>query len=233
MNQNVAKIGTPAPGNLETTRRQPARQRGAGHRRAGGSASSRVAWWSSRADYGLLYGKLSDAEAAKVIAALDDAKVPYKIGSGGSSILVPGGQGLPHADATRRARAFRAGDGVGFEIFDKPNFGISDFVQRANYIRAVAGRTGPHHRADRRGRERPRDDRAAGKPAAARQGQTPDRLGLRPRARQHPARTRRPSIPSASSSPIPSRASSRTSSPWWTTSATCSPRTSTTIRSSA
>jgi flagellar M-ring protein FliF len=28
---------------------------------------------------------------------------------------------------------------VGFEIFDKPNFGISDFVQRANYLRALQG----------------------------------------------------------------------------------------------
>ncbi len=31
------------------------------------------------------------------------------------------------------------GEGVGFEIFDKANFGISDFVQRANYTRAVQG----------------------------------------------------------------------------------------------
>jgi flagellar M-ring protein FliF len=101
-------------------------------------AVSGVAWWSSRAEYSLLYGKLSDAEASKVIAALDDAKVPYKIGSGGNSILVPAekvhvmrmqlaGKGIPR------------GDGVGFEIFDKPNFGISDFVQRANYIRALQG----------------------------------------------------------------------------------------------
>lgn len=97
-----------------------------------------VSWWSSRTEYGLLYGKLSDAEASKVIAALDDAKVPYKIGSGGSSILVP----------TERVHVMRMqlagkniprGDGVGFEIFDKQNFGISDFVQRANYIRALQG----------------------------------------------------------------------------------------------
>jgi len=47
---------------------------------------SALAFWSSRAEYSLLYGKLSDSESAKVIAALDDAKVPYKIGSGGSSI---------------------------------------------------------------------------------------------------------------------------------------------------
>ncbi len=97
-----------------------------------------LAFWSSRTEYSLLYGRLSDSEAAKVIAALDDAKVPYKVGAGGSSILVPtekvhlmrmqlAGRGIPR------------GDGIGFEIFDKPNFGISDFVQRANYVRAVQG----------------------------------------------------------------------------------------------
>ncbi len=97
-----------------------------------------IAWWSSRTPYSLLYGRLSSAEAGKVVAALDAAKVPYKIGEGGSAILVPqekvysvrmqlAGQGIPNSD------------GVGFEIFDKPNFGISDFVQRADYIRAMDG----------------------------------------------------------------------------------------------
>jgi len=28
---------------------------------------------------------------------------------------------------------------VGFEIFDKGNFGVSDFVQRTNYLRALQG----------------------------------------------------------------------------------------------
>ncbi len=97
-----------------------------------------VAYWSSQTPYSLLYGKLSSTEAGKVISALDNAKVPYKIGAGGSSILVPedkvyslrmqlASQGIPNSE------------GVGFEIFDKPNFGISDFVQRADYIRAVDG----------------------------------------------------------------------------------------------
>ncbi|HLP76567.1 MAG TPA: flagellar M-ring protein FliF, partial [Candidatus Paceibacterota bacterium] len=94
-----------------------------------------IAFWSSRADYGLLYGKLSDTESAKVIAALDDAKVPYKIGTGGSSIMIPADK-VYLMRMQLAGRGIPQGDGVGFEIFDKPNFGISDFVQRANYIRA-------------------------------------------------------------------------------------------------
>lgn len=97
-----------------------------------------LALWSSRGDYGLLYGRLSDSEAAKVVAALDDAKVPYKVGAGGGSILVPADK-VHLMRMQLAARGIPQGDGVGFEIFDKPNFGISDFVQRANYVRAVQG----------------------------------------------------------------------------------------------
>src|SRR5688572_6344284 len=94
--------------------------------------------WSSRPDYVLLYGKLDDAEASKVMASLDDAKVPYTTGRGGSSILVPSDK-VYQIRAQLAAKGIPRGEGVGFEIFDKPNFGISDFVQRANYLRAVQG----------------------------------------------------------------------------------------------
>jgi flagellar M-ring protein FliF len=95
-----------------------------------------LAFWSSRADYGLLYGGLSDSEASKVLSALDDEKVPYKTGNG--SIYVPADK-IYTLRMQLAGRGIPSGDGVGFEIFDKPNFGISDFVQRANYVRAVEG----------------------------------------------------------------------------------------------
>src|SRR3954463_2849413 len=88
MNQNLSKLG----GQL----RAIWSQLGAGQRLTVGAATfvlaaglAAIALWSSRGDYGLLYGRLSDSESSKVIAALDDAKVPYKIGAGGSSIMVP------------------------------------------------------------------------------------------------------------------------------------------------
>lgn len=95
-----------------------------------------LVFWSSRADYTLLYGGLSDAEAGKVVSALNDAKVPYK--ASGGSIFVAADK-VYTMRMQLAGRGIPQGDGVGFEIFDKPNFGISDFVQRANYIRAVQG----------------------------------------------------------------------------------------------
>ena len=108
MNQNLSKLGAQL--------RDIWKQLGAAQRVSVLSATvvlmvglGSLAFWSSRGDYGLLYGRLSDGEAAKVIAALDDAKVPYKVGSGGSSILVPtekvhvmrmqlAGHGIPRGD---------------------------------------------------------------------------------------------------------------------------------------
>jgi len=136
MNQNLSKLGKQLQdiwGQLGTSQRLSVAA--ATFVLIAGLAAISV--WSSHTDYGLLYGGLSDGEASKVTAALDDAKVPYKVSSGGT-VMVPtekiyalrmqlAGKGIPQ------------GDGVGFEIFDKPNFGISDFVQRANYTRALQG----------------------------------------------------------------------------------------------
>ena len=137
MNQNLSKLG----GQLKAIWSQL----GAGQRLTVAAATfvfvaglTAIALWSSHGDYGLLYGRLSDTEAAKVIAALDDAKVPYKIGAGGSSILIPQDK-IYQLRMQLAGRGIPQGDGVGFEIFDKQNFGISDFVQRANYVRAVQG----------------------------------------------------------------------------------------------
>jgi flagellar M-ring protein FliF len=96
-----------------------------------------VAMWSGREDYAVLFGNLGDAEASKVVNALEEAKIPYKARSGGT-ISVP-------ADKVHSLRIQLAGKGIpgggttGFSLFDKPNFGISDFVQRINYLRAIQG----------------------------------------------------------------------------------------------
>jgi flagellar M-ring protein FliF len=97
-----------------------------------------LAVWSSHADYALLYGKLDETESAKVVAALEESKVPYKVNQSGGSILVPADR-VYQLRMQMASKGIPQGQGVGFEIFDKANFGISDFVQHANYARAVQG----------------------------------------------------------------------------------------------
>lgn len=95
-----------------------------------------LVWWSSRADYSLLYGRVDEAEAAKIVAVLDDAKVPYRLGQG--AIYVPANK--VHAMRMQMAtKGIRKSGEAGFEILDKTGFGLSEQAQRVNYQRAVQG----------------------------------------------------------------------------------------------
>ncbi|HEY1107219.1 MAG TPA: flagellar basal-body MS-ring/collar protein FliF, partial [Opitutaceae bacterium] len=100
-----------------------------------------VVLWSQRPDYQLLYARLGEKDVSAVVTHLQSQNISYQITAGGSAIMVPSkmvhklrmdlaGKGVP------------SGDGVGFEIFDKGQFGLSDFVQRTNYLRAVQGELG-------------------------------------------------------------------------------------------
>ena len=94
--------------------------------------------WSHRSQMQLLYGRLGEKDIAEVLTAVQAAGVQYEIGSGGNSVYVPGDQ-VHKLRMQLAAKGVPAGEGVGFEIFDRANFGISDFVQRTNYVRALQG----------------------------------------------------------------------------------------------
>jgi len=101
---------------------------------------SAVVYFASKPKLTLLYGGLAPAEAAKVVEYLDSKKITYDVSDGGRAVMVPAqdvysirlglaSQGIPTM----------SDGGVGFELFDKPTFGESDFMQRANYYRALEG----------------------------------------------------------------------------------------------
>jgi flagellar M-ring protein FliF len=101
---------------------------------------SAVVYFASKPRLTLLYGGLAPAEAGKVTEYLDSKKITYDVSDGGRAIMVPAqdvysarmglaSQGIPTLSDS----------GVGFELFDKPTFGESDFMQRANYYRALQG----------------------------------------------------------------------------------------------
>lgn len=100
-----------------------------------------IVLWSSRPRMQLLYGRLDAQEMSEVVRIVEERGVNYELKQSGSSIFVPSDQvhGLRMSLASE---GVPSGGSVGFEIFDQGNFGISDFVQRTNYIRAVQGELG-------------------------------------------------------------------------------------------
>lgn len=94
--------------------------------------------WSRQPDYQLLYGRLSDKDTAAIVTMLQSQNIPHQISPGGGSIYVPAEQ-VHRLRMDLAGKGLPSGDGVGFEIFDKGQFGLSDFVQRTNYTRAIQG----------------------------------------------------------------------------------------------
>ena len=92
---------------------------------------------SQVADYSLLFANLPSRDASSVVEWLKGRKIPYRLEDGGRDIMIP-------ADKVYEARIELAGSGlaeggVGFEIFDKQSFGMTDFAQKVNYRRALQG----------------------------------------------------------------------------------------------
>lgn len=94
--------------------------------------------WSNRPDYQLLYGRLGEKDAAAIISQLQTQNIPHKVAAGGAAVYVPADQ-VYKLRMDLASKGLPGGEGVGFEIFDKGQFGLSDFVQRTNYVRALQG----------------------------------------------------------------------------------------------
>jgi flagellar M-ring protein FliF len=88
--------------------------------------------------YGTLFTNLAPEDANKIVEVLNSQKVPYKLEDGGSTIKVP-------KDKVYEMRLVSAGKGipssgiVGYEVFDQNLMGMSEFMQKLNYKRAIEG----------------------------------------------------------------------------------------------
>jgi len=97
-----------------------------------------VVMWSSQPDFVVLFSGVDPESAGQILDELSEAKVPYRVSSQGSTILVP-------SDRVGEQRLRIAGKGltgsgtVGYEIFDKSNLGMTEFLQQVNYRRALEG----------------------------------------------------------------------------------------------
>ncbi|HVN98188.1 MAG TPA: flagellar basal-body MS-ring/collar protein FliF [Syntrophorhabdaceae bacterium] len=90
-------------------------------------------------NYSTLFAGLSTEDASMVVAKLKELKVPYKLGLGGSAIYVPKDRVYDIRLMLAGQNALPGGAGMGFELFDKTNYGMTEFMQNVNYKRAIQG----------------------------------------------------------------------------------------------
>ncbi len=94
--------------------------------------------WANKPTYGVLFSNLQAKDASKIVDKLKQASVTYELAEDGKAILVPKSQ-------VYQLRLQMAGAGlpqtstVGYEIFDKPTFGMTDFTEKVDYKRALEG----------------------------------------------------------------------------------------------
>jgi len=84
------------------------------------------------------YSGLAPEDSAAIADQLESDGVPYKLGGGGSTVSVPANQ-VAEVRIKLAQAGLPKGGSIGLEIFDKTNFGATDFVQQVNFRRGLEG----------------------------------------------------------------------------------------------
>jgi len=94
--------------------------------------------WVTNEDYQVLFSDLNPQDASSMVSELEHLKVSYKLIENGTTILVD-------KDVVYKTRLKLIGKGlnlngsVGFELFNNTEFGMTEFAQKVNYLRALQG----------------------------------------------------------------------------------------------
>jgi flagellar M-ring protein FliF len=94
--------------------------------------------WANKAQLKTAYSGLTKEDAALVVDKLKENNIPYSLTGDGTTIMVP--EALVYdVRLTMAKEGIPKGGGVGYEIFDKTEFGTTEFVQKINKKRALQG----------------------------------------------------------------------------------------------
>lgn len=88
--------------------------------------------------YVTAFTDLDPKDSAAAADELKADKIPYQVSADGGTIKVAPDK-LADARLKLAAKGLPQGGAVGFELFDKTSFGVTDFVQNINYQRALEG----------------------------------------------------------------------------------------------
>ncbi len=84
------------------------------------------------------FTNLGAEDSADAAGALKAAGVPFRLEAGGSALAVPANK-VYDARLLLAAAGLPRGGGVGFELFDRGDLGVSEFTQKVNLRRAIEG----------------------------------------------------------------------------------------------
>ena len=97
-----------------------------------------MSFWIKTPDLQLLYANLSEKDAAAIVDNLSTQKIPYELSNQGKTIRVPANQ-VHEIRLKMASEGLPEGSEVGLEIFDKTSLGMTDFIQKLNFQRALQG----------------------------------------------------------------------------------------------
>jgi flagellar M-ring protein FliF len=97
--------------------------------------------WSQESEMQVLFSHLSAEDAGAITTKLKEQKIPYRTAGDGGTIMVPSDK-VHELRMQMATQSLPQGGGVGFEIFDRATIGMTDFVQKLNYRRALQGELG-------------------------------------------------------------------------------------------
>lgn len=96
------------------------------------------AFWINRPSYALLFADMDPQAAAQVVERLTADNVPYQLDAGGRSVRVDKGR-VDELRLLFASQGLPASGRIGFELFDRTQFGQTEFLEQVNYRRALEG----------------------------------------------------------------------------------------------
>lgn len=89
-------------------------------------------------NYQTLFSNLDSEDAAAVVQHLKDDKVPYRISADGKTVYVPDSDLSDERVAIAGSGLIKGGS-TGYELFDRTNFGMTEFEEKIDKTRAIEG----------------------------------------------------------------------------------------------
>jgi flagellar M-ring protein FliF len=95
-------------------------------------------YFGRQPNYQTLFANLAPDDAATVTAHLKDDKIPYRLSADGKTVYVPDSDVSDERVAIAGSGLLKGGS-TGYELFDRTNFGMTEFQEKLDKTRAIEG----------------------------------------------------------------------------------------------